>query len=44
MFCSGKHCTWCEICLDENEIISCDSCRSQVVTQKLFDDVVKNCY
>lgn len=42
--CSGKHCVWCEICLDTNEVISCDNCRKQVVTQKLFDEIIKESY
>lgn len=41
-FCSGKHCAWCEICLGDNEIITCDSCRYQIVTDKLFTEIVAN--
>jgi hypothetical protein len=40
--CSGKHCAWCETCLESNEIVSCDSCRRQLVEHKLFDEVVRD--
>lgn len=40
--CSGKHCAWCETCLESNEVVTCDNCRKQLSEQKLFADIVEN--